>query len=78
MKHIEGQPITPTSTENALKPVQSNGGVAATWETYSPQPTTPTAAEPAPDTGVLVRLSHDPTGPPICSSVPIWPPPPPT
>jgi NTE family protein len=64
MKHIEVQPITPVSTERALKPVLSNGGVAATWETYSPQPITPTAPEPAPDTGVLVRLSHDPTGPP--------------
>ena len=64
MKHIEGQPITPASTENALKPVLSNGGVAATWETYSPQPISPTAAEPAPDTGILVRLNHDRTGPP--------------
>jgi NTE family protein len=64
LKPIEGQPITPASTEKALKRVQSNGEVAATWETYDPQLTSPTAAEPAPDTGVLVRLSNDRTGPP--------------
>jgi NTE family protein len=64
LKPIEGQPITPASTDKALKRVQSNGEVAATWETYNPQPTSPSAAETPPDTGILVRLSNDRTGPP--------------
>jgi NTE family protein len=63
LKPLEGQPITPSSTEKALKRVQSNGEVAATWETYAPQPAS-AAAAPEPDSGVLVRLSNDRTGPP--------------
>jgi NTE family protein len=61
LKPIEGRPITPDTTLNALKGIQSNGGIAAAWETYTPTPTLPAAA---PDTGLLVRLSNDRTGPP--------------
>ena len=69
MKPIEGQPISPASTLDALKRIQSNGGIAATWETFVLQGTpasssAPTADAPTPDTGILVRLSNDSTGPP--------------
>ena len=77
MKHIEGRPIEPASTIDALKRIQSNGGISANWETYAPapEPAAPRAAGPpasaqitagtyVPDTGVLIRLSNDPTGPP--------------
>jgi NTE family protein len=57
MKPIQGQPIAPATTLNALKGIQSNGGIDATWETFSPTPE-------ASDTGLLVRLSNDRTGPP--------------
>jgi NTE family protein len=65
MKPLEGQPISPAATIDALKTIQSNGGYGADYETFGP-----TAANPAnpdngdPDTGVLVRLSKDPVGPP--------------
>lgn len=59
LKPIEGLPITPATTLNALKGIQSNGGISATWETFAPAP-----AESAPDTGLLVHLSNDRTGPP--------------
>ncbi len=68
MKSIEGQPIAPATTLDALKSIQSNGGISATWETYAPAeppssgPSNPGA--PVPDTGILVRLSNDRTGPP--------------
>ena len=58
MKPIEGKPIAPATTLNALKPVQSNGGVSATWETFTP------ASVPSVDTGILVHLSQDRIGPP--------------
>ena len=58
MKLIEGKPIVPATTLNALKPVQSDGGISATWETYAPAPAS------APDTGILVHLSQDRIGPP--------------
>jgi NTE family protein len=69
MKPIEGRPITPASTLDALKRIQSNGGITATWETFAPAPVPTSAAlpvsgTPAPDTGILVRLSNDRTGPP--------------
>jgi len=57
IKPIQGQPIAPATTLNALKGIQSNGGIAATWETFSPTPE-------ADDAGLLVRLSSDRTGPP--------------
>jgi NTE family protein len=78
MKPIEGRPIEPASTIDALKPIQSNGGISATWETFAPSarasaappasdaraPSPPIPAAPAPDTGILVRLSNDRIGPP--------------
>jgi NTE family protein len=77
MKPIEGRPIEPASTIDALKRIQSNGGISATWETYAPAPASaapPAAGSPSsaqnttgtsvPDSGILIRLSNDPTGPP--------------
>jgi NTE family protein len=69
MKPLEGQPITPAATIDALKHIQSNGEISATWETFAPLPTrpvpgSPTPDTPVPDTGILVHLSNDRTGPP--------------
>jgi NTE family protein len=77
MKPIEGRPIEPASTNDALKPIQSKGGISATWETFAPAPVPaaplasdartpgpPIPAAPAPDTGILVHLSNDRIGPP--------------
>jgi NTE family protein len=69
MKPIEGQPISPAKTLDALKPVQSNGDYSATYETFAPPPTSPVPAQAnsdasSPDTGILVRLTKDPIGPP--------------
>ena len=69
LKPLEGKPISPAGTLDALRPVQSNGGIAATWETFSPAPAPgssapPASNPPAPDTGLLVRLSNDRIGPP--------------
>jgi NTE family protein len=79
MKPIVGRPITPAATLDALKHIQSNGGISANWETFTPAPTpapapalTPAPAPgqaatgtPTPDTGILVRLSNDRSGPPF-------------
>jgi NTE family protein len=70
---LEGQPISPAHTLDALKPVQSDGVYDATYQTFGPAPTpaSTTIAAPlsseanSPDTGILVRLSKDPTGPPF-------------
>ncbi|MGA2674285.1 MAG: patatin-like phospholipase family protein [Terracidiphilus sp.] len=64
LKALEGQPLSSATTLDALKPIQSNGGYGATYETFGPAPATATTAESAPDTGVLVRLSKDTAGPP--------------
>ena len=67
LKPLKDKPITSDTTLEALKDIQSNGGISAAWETYAPAPTEPSAAQPtaiAPDTGLLVRLSNDRTGPP--------------
>ncbi|MGA2890694.1 MAG: patatin-like phospholipase family protein [Terracidiphilus sp.] len=66
LKPIESQPIVPKSTIEALKRIQSNGEIVATWGTFAPQSLQPTAdaGAPAPDTGLLVHLSNDRTGPP--------------
>jgi NTE family protein len=72
LKPIEGRPIASATTLDALRDVQSNGGVTATWETYAPAPTSAAppapgssiAGPPAPDTGLLVRLSNSRSGPP--------------
>jgi NTE family protein len=70
LKPIEGQPISPSKTLDALVPVQSNGIYSATYQTFSPPPSSSHAASPTnptspqPDDGILVRLSKDPIGPP--------------
>jgi NTE family protein len=69
MKPLEGLPITPAATIDALNHIQSNGEISATWETFAPLPTQPvpgslTPDTPVPDTGILVHLSNDRTGPP--------------
>jgi NTE family protein len=77
MKPIEGRPIEPASTIDALKHIQSKGEISATWETFAPAsvpaapptsdtraPGPPIPAAPAPDTGILVHLSNDRIGPP--------------
>jgi NTE family protein len=72
-KPLEGKTIEATRTIEALRPVQSNGGIFATWETYTPvpesasiapNPVSPASGEPVPDTGLLVRLRQDREGPP--------------
>jgi NTE family protein len=63
LKPIEGQPIKPATTLKSLKSIQSNGVITASWETFAPRPAELTA-QPVPDTGLLVRLSNDRTGPP--------------
>jgi len=57
LKSIQGQPIAPATILNDLKGIQSNSGIDANWETFSATPE-------ASDTGLLVRLSNDRTGPP--------------
>jgi NTE family protein len=65
MKPLDGRPIAPSAALDAIKRVQSNGGIAATWETFSPAPASAAAsAAPTPDTGILVHLSPDRIGPP--------------
>ena len=64
MKPLKGQPISPARTLDALKPIQSNGGYSATYETFSPPSASGSTAIPAPDTGIMVRLSQDRTAPP--------------
>ena len=77
MKPIEGQPIAPATILDAIKGIQSNGGISATWETFAPapEPAAPPASDarasgpsssgtPAPDTGIQIRLSNDRIGPP--------------
>ena len=79
IKPIKGRPITSDATLNALKRIQSNGGISANWETFAPAPApapagpttsgTPSSGQattgtPTPDTGILVHLSNDRTGPP--------------
>ena len=69
LKPLEGRPIATAATFDALNPVQSNGEITANWETFAPA-AAPSASNPSssaaatPDTGLLVRLSSDPTGPP--------------
>ncbi len=63
LKPIEDKPITPASTLDALKSIQSNGGISATWETFAPAESQGTSGV-LPDTGLLVRLGDDRTGPP--------------
>jgi NTE family protein len=68
LQPLQGQPIEAAKTNDGLSPVQSNGGISATWETFTPKSAPPSApaasGEPAPDTGLLVHLSDDRSGPP--------------
>ena len=67
LKPLEGKPIAPSTTLNALKPVQSDGVYSATYQTFGPPPpaTNNSAPQPpTPDDGILVHLRKDPTGPP--------------
>jgi len=64
MKRLEGKPISPAATLDALEPIQSNGGYGATWETFTPTPANGSTAALGAGEGILVRLSKDPTGPP--------------
>ncbi len=63
-KPLHAQPITAAQTLNALKPIQSNGDLSATYETFAPPPNTAVPNTGNPDTGILVRLTNDPIGPP--------------
>ena len=58
LKAIEGKPISTANTLRAISPIQSSGGYAATWETFNPDGR-------GSDSGVLIRLNRDPTGPPF-------------
>ena len=70
-KPLEGRPITAAGTLKALNPVQSDGVYSATYQTFGPPPASAPAADAAtpnssaPDSGILVHLSKDPTGPPF-------------
>jgi NTE family protein len=64
MKPLNDQPVKPGPTLQALKPIQSNGDYDASYETFSPTPAAGASTVPTPDTGILVRLTKDPTGPP--------------
>jgi len=64
LRPLIGQPISPARTMDALKAIQSSGEYNATYETVPLAPAPGSAIVPTPDTGVLVRLSKDPTGPP--------------
>ena len=70
MKPLEGKLVTPSTTFGALKPIRSNGGYDATYETFASS--TPGAGSTAArtrgveanDTGILVKLTKDAIGPP--------------
>ena len=68
MKPLEGQPVSSAATLDALKPIQSNGGYGVSYETLGPPAahggTLDNPSDAEPDTGILVRLSKDPIGPP--------------
>jgi NTE family protein len=73
MKPLQGQPVTPVATIDALKRVQSNGGYDATYETFAPSLSAGSSAIGTPgsdnntgigDTGILVHLTKDSIGPP--------------
>jgi NTE family protein len=62
MKPLDGQTATPDRILNALKPIQSNGGLSATYEAFTPSQHAGNSA--VSDSGILVRLGKDPSGPP--------------
>jgi NTE family protein len=59
LKIAEGQPITADNLHADLRGVEADGSYTATWETFAATP-----GEPR-DTGVLVHLRSDPSGPPF-------------
>jgi Predicted esterase of the alpha-beta hydrolase superfamily len=67
LEPLNGKPITTAATVAALKPVQSNGGYTAAFETFMPV-TAGSSAIRTPgangDTGILVNLTKDSIGPP--------------
>ncbi len=70
-KPVEGKAITADKTLGALNLVQSDGVYGASYQTFEPPPgpavNTVTGAGPGAenaDSGILVHLSKDPTGPP--------------
>lgn len=70
IKPLEGNTITTASTLSALKHIQSNGGYDATYETFTPASTAGSTALRTPgalpdNSGILVRLTKDATGPPF-------------
>jgi NTE family protein len=74
MKPLTGQPVSAQATLDALKTIQSNGEIAATWETFAPPSSAGAAPSQAygaagldsgPDAGILVRLDQDQAGPPF-------------
>jgi NTE family protein len=70
MKPLEGNTITTAATLTALKHIQSNGGYDATYETFTPTSTAGSTALRTPgalpdNSGILVRLTKDTTGPPF-------------
>jgi len=74
-KPLIGRPISPPPTIDALKPVESNGVYNASYQTFAallppgqadvtrPLPSIPANKSEA-DTGMLIHLSKDPSGPP--------------
>jgi NTE family protein len=72
MKPLEGKPISPANVDNALKPVESDGIYRATYQTFGTPPSQAAATDHPgagsnanrPDSGILVHLNKDPTGPP--------------
>ena len=67
LKPLLGKPITATATSAALKPIQSNGGYSAAYETFMPTSAGSSAiGTPGTngDTGILVNLTKDTIGPP--------------
>ena len=67
LEPLHDKPITATDTINALKPIQSNGGYTASYETFMPASNGSTAiGTPGTkvDTGIQVNLAKDTIGPP--------------
>jgi NTE family protein len=64
---LMGKPISAAATTAALKPIRSNGGYSAAYETFTPEragsKAIGTPGENA-DTGILVNLTKDTIGPP--------------
>jgi NTE family protein len=61
MKHFEGKAASPQAISVGLNGVQADGEYEAAYETFP----IPGSAAANMDTGVLVHLSKDPTGPPF-------------